>query len=343
MSVPVMRALRQLVEQGAVVAGGNPTATPSLADDPAEFDRLRSEIFGPGSGVQTLGKGKVFAGSTAEAALKALNIAPDFDYSNPGSDQPIGFLHRTLDEGDLYFVDNRGDKESAFDASFRVAGRVPELWYADTGKTRPAAFTIASGRTSVPLHLEPWGTVFVVFRKPTKETAHKLPPTTLAQIGTVDGPWTVAFQPDRGAPTSITLDKLISWSDSADPGVKYFSGKGTYSKTLQAPADWFAHGATLWLDLGDVRNLAIVTVNGKQLPTAWHAPYRVDVSAALKPGANQISVTVINAWINRLIGDQQPGTTTKYTFSTWPAYKKDSPLVPSGLIGPVAILQESSR
>lgn len=118
----------------------------------------------------------------------------------------------------------------------------------------------------------------------------------------------------------------------------YFSGKGTYTKTLQAPADWFTHGARLWLDLGDVRNLAVVTVNGQQLPTAWHAPYRVDVTAALKPGANQISITVINAWINRLIGDLQPDAKIKYTFTTWPVYKKDSPLAASGLIGPVTIL-----
>jgi hypothetical protein len=343
MSLPVLRALHKLVEQGAVVAGEKPTATPSLADDPVEFDRLTSEIFGTGSGVQTLGKGRVYAGSTIEAALKALTIAPDFDCSNHGNDQPISFLHRKLNDGDLYFVDNRGDKETTFDASFRVTGRVPELWYADTGKTAPATFNIADGRTSVPLQLEPWGTVFVVFRKPTRETSHTLPRTTLTPLGGIDGPWTVAFQTDRGAPASVMLEKLISWTDSTDPGVKYFSGKGTYRKTLQAPASWFTHGGTLWLDLGDVRNLAIVSVNGKQLPVAWHAPYRVDVTAALKPGANKISITVINAWINRLIGDLQPGVTTKYTFSAWPSYKKDSPLVPSGLIGPVTILQESSR
>ena len=343
MSLPVLRALHKLVEDGAVVAGEKPTGSPSLMDDSAEFNRLSTEIFGAGSGMHTLGKGKVFAGSTAEAALKAMSIAPDFDDSKQGEDQHIAFVHRKLAEGDVYFLDNRGDKESTFQASFRVAGRVPELWYAETGKTAPASFTIAHGRTTVPLHLDPWGTVFVVFRKPSKESSKSLPQTTIASIGTIDGPWTVAFQPDRGAPASITFDKLISWSDSSDPGVKYFSGKGTYSKTLEAPANWFAHGATLWLDLGDVRNLAVVTVNGKPLPTAWHAPYRVDVTSALKPGANQISITVINSWINRLIGDHQPNATTKYTFTTWPVYKATSPLTPSGLLGPVTMLSESSQ
>jgi hypothetical protein len=192
----------------------------------------------------------------------------------------------------------------------------------------------------VPLHLEPWGTVFVVFRKATRETAHALPKTTLASLTSVEGPWTVSFQPDRAAPASVQLDKLISWSDSTNPGVKCFSGKGTYTKTLDAPASWFTPAATLWLDLGEVSNLALTTVNGKQLPTAWHAPYRVDVTQALKPDAYQISIFVIDSWFNRLIGDLQPNVKTKYTFITWPVYKQDSPLVSSGLIGPVRLLSE---
>jgi hypothetical protein len=157
----------------------------------------------------------------------------------------------------------------------------------------------------------------------------------------VDGPWTVAFQPGRGAPASITLDKLISWPDSSDKGVKYFAGEGTYTKTVQASPDWFKKGATLWIDLGDVKNIAVVTVNGKELGTVWHAPFRVDATTALKPGANEVSVKVVNAWVNRIIGDLQPDAATKYTFVAWKSYKADSPLLPSGLIGPVAVVQDS--
>ena len=155
------------------------------------------------------------------------------------------------------------------------------------------------------------------------------------QLATVDGPWKVSFQPGRGAPASITLDKLISWSDSTDAGVKYFSGTGTYTKTIQASADWFKKGAKLWIDLGDVKNLAEVTVNGKSLGIVWHAPYRVDATSALKPGANEVTIKVTNAWVNRLIGDQQPDATTKYTFADVKPYKANSPLLPSGLLGPV--------
>ena len=343
MSLPVLRAIHTLVEQGAVVAGEKPIATPSLADNQAEFNKLSDDLFGAGKEVRTVGKGKVYAGQNAEAALKQMNVAPDFDYTKPGNGQQIQFVHRKLADGDLYFLDNRGDSDSTVDASFRVNGKAPELWYSETGKMSPASFTVAGGRTTVPLHFEPWGTVFVVFRKPTKETSRVLPKVTDTQLATIEGPWKVAFEPGRGAPESITLEKLMPWNDSSDKGVKYFSGMGTYTKTIQASPGWFKKGATLWLDLGDVKNLAVVTVNGKQLGTVWHAPYRVDATAALKPGANEVTITVINAWVNRLIGDLQPDTTTKYTFSTWKAYKADTPLLPSGLLGPVAIVEQASR
>ena len=119
--------------------------------------------------------------------------------------------------------------------------------------------------------------------------------------------------------------------------MKYFSGTGTYTKTIQASADWFKKGAQLWIDLGDVKNLAEVTVNGKSLGIVWHAPYRVDATSALKPGANEVTIKVINAWVNRLIGDQQPDATTKYTFADVKPYKANSPLLPSGLLGPVRL------
>jgi hypothetical protein len=119
--------------------------------------------------------------------------------------------------------------------------------------------------------------------------------------------------------------------------VKYFSGTGAYTKTIQAAADWFKKGAQLWLDLGDVKNLAEVTVNGKSLGIVWHAPYRVDATSALKPGANEVTIKVINAWVNRLIGDEQPDATTKYTFADVKPYKANSPLLPSGLLGPMHV------
>jgi hypothetical protein len=243
----------------------------------------------------------------------------------------------------VYFVDNRNDRDEIVDASFRVTGKAPELWHAETGKSEPVSYRIADDRTTVPLHLEPWGTVFVVFREPTKETARTLPKITETQLATIDGPWKVSFQPDRGAPPSITLENLTSWSENPDAGVKYFSGIGTYTKTIQVSADWLKKGAHVWIDLGDVKNLAEVAVNGKSLGIVWHAPFRVDATTAMKPGANEVTFKVTNAWVNRLIGDQQPDATTKYTFTDVTPYKVNSPLLPSGLLGPVHLYSISTQ
>ena len=171
----MLRAIYALVENGAVVAGPKPTDDPSLADDQAEFEKLSSELFGDGTGVHKVGKGTVYAGQNLGDVFSALHLNPDFDYTKHSSDSDsnVEFAHRKLKNGDIYFVDNRSDHEQSIDATFRVAGMQPELWRAETGTTEPASFTTANGRTTVPLHLEPWGTVFVVFRKATSETSSR--------------------------------------------------------------------------------------------------------------------------------------------------------------------------
>jgi hypothetical protein len=343
MSLPVLRAIYRLVEQGAVVAGPKPTDDPSLADDATEFRKLSAALFGDGTGTHQIGKGTVYAGWDLAAVLKALNVPPDFDYSKSQSDTNLLFVHRKLADGDIYFVDNRNDRDELVEASFRVTGKAPELWRAETGSLEPASFKIADGRTKVPLKLEPWGTVFVVFRHPTTETSRTLPPRTETALSTVGGDWTIRFQPGRGAPASMTMHQLESWSRNADPGVRYFSGIGTYTKTLRANAQWFKKGAQMWIDLGDVKNLAEVKVNGQSLGVVWHKPYRVDVSTALKPGDNEISIEVVNAWVNRLIGDQQPGVTTPVTFADFKPYRADSPLLESGLLGPVQVVRSETK
>jgi hypothetical protein len=336
MSLPVLRAIDKLVKAGAVVAGPKPDDDPSLADDQAEFNKLSSALFGDGSGVHKVGKGTVYAGQSIGDVFHAMQVDADFDYTRPEADTRLEFVHRKVSGGDLYFVDNRSDHGESLDATFRVAGKEPELWYAESGKSKPVSYKTAAGRTTVPLKLEPWGTVFVVFRKPTSQPTRTLPAETHTQLVSVDGPWTVQFQPDMGAPPSVQLDKLISWNDSTDKSVKYFSGTGTYSKTVDVQSDWLKPGTHVWLDLGDVKNLAEVTINGQSLGVVWHAPYRVDATAALKPGTNQVTIKVINAWVNRLIGDLQPGA-TKYTFADVKPYMPNSPLLPSGLLGPVRL------
>ena len=341
MSLPVLRKINELAEAGAIVVGAKPESDPSLADDQAEFHTLTEKLWGSGNGASA-GKRRVYGAQKLADVLQTLHVSPDFEYTKPKTDTSILFVHRKLADGDIYFLDNRNDRDEVFDASFRVQGKAPELWHPDSGQIEPASYQSANGHTTVPLRLEPWGTVFVFFRHPGKSPSRTIPGLVEQTLVTADAPWDVAFEPDRGAPPKITFDKLLSWPDSADQGVKYFSGAATYTKTLRAPADWFQAGSHLWIDLGQVNNLAEVSVNGKPLGIAWKTPYRVDATDALKPGENQIEIKVTNGWANRIIGDRQPNATKTYTFTSPKFYKADSRLWPSGLLGPVRILRAST-
>lgn len=197
------------------------------------------------------------------------------------------------------------------------------------------SYRIENGQTVVPLTLDAEDSVFVVFRKPAKADALAIKKVAPVTVATLNGAWKVAFQPGRGAPASINLPKLASLSDSADAGVKYFSGLATYTSSFTLPKSAKA-GQPLWIDLGQAGEIAEVSVNGKHAGYAWHKPYRVNIGGAVKQGANTIEVKVANLWVNRLIGDAQDGA-TKVTWTAIPTYSATAPLRPSGLIGPVTL------
>ena len=337
MPLAVLRKIRDMVSAGAVVVGPKPIESPSLSDDAAEFKTIADELWGG-----TTGKGKVLTGSIADA-LQSLQVAADVEYTKPQADTELAFVHRKLTDGDLYWVSHRNDRAEDVEATFRVEGKAPELWHADTGEIEPASYRIANGRTIVPLHLEPNEAVFVVFRRATSGSSRTLPARTETALGALEGAWDVSFQPDRGAPERITLAALSPWNEHPDSGVKYFSGTGTYTKTVEAPPDWFQRGTELWLDLGDVKNIAEVSVNGTPLGIVWKRPFRVNVTRGLKPGANTLEIKVTNLWVNRLIGDQQEGVTKKYTYTAQQFYRADSPLLPSGLLGPARVLRIAAQ
>ncbi len=343
MSMPVLRKIRELVNAGAAVAGPKPVDSPSLSDDQAEFCIIADELWGPGTGERNAGKGKVYANLTVAQALAIAEVAPDFEYSKPQSDTSLLFVHRKLPDGEVYWVNNRANRKEAMDATFRVTGKAAEIWHPETGKIEPASYKIAGGRTTVALRLEPADAVFVVFRKTAASPSRTVKTPVETALATVEGPWEISFQAGRGAPAKITLDRLSSWHENRDAGVKYFSGSGTYTKTIQAPAEWFKTGTRLWLDLGDTKNLAEVTLNGKALGILWKTPFQVDVTYALKQGANTLLVKVTNLWVNRLIGDQQPDAAKKYTYTTQQFYRADSPLLPSGLLGPVRFVRSAAE
>jgi hypothetical protein len=153
----------------------------------------------------------------------------------------------------------------------------------------------------------------------------------------VKGSWKLQFPPNWGAPESVNFDKLMSWTDSKVEGVKYFSGTGTYVKEFNLGGEFVATNRRIQLDLGQVRNLATVTLNGQNLGTLWKPPFVVDITPAAKRGTNRLEVKVTNLWPNRLIGDKQLPEEKRFTWTTYDPYKADAPLLPSGLLGPVKL------
>ncbi len=336
MTLPVLRKIRNLIKAGATISGVEPESSPSLSDDETEFKTLANEIWGSGNA-------NVFTGKNLDEVLASLHIEPDFTYNKPRENTELLYVHRQLPDRDMYWVNNRNDRVESVEATFRVDGKVPEIWHPETGETDPAAYTIANGVTKVSLHLQPYDAVFVIFKDKAPTAANNLPDVTEKNLTTLTGEWILNFEPDGGAPASITTNALQSWTENADPGIKYFSGTGTYSKTINAPAEWFDADAALWIELGEVKNIAEVSVNGKSLGIVWKKPFRVAVTSALKQGVNQLEIKVANLWVNRLIGDEQPGVTNKITYTTMPFYKADSPLLPSGLLGPVQVISVTRK
>lgn len=330
MPLSVLRKINALVKAGAVISGVKPEGTPSLADDVTEFNTLTNDLWNSDHP-------KISTGKSLEDLLTASKIVPDFSYSKPKENTKLLYVHRRTNDAEIYWVNSRTNNVEDLEITFRVAGKIPERWFAESGKSEPLSYNLSGGMTKVKLHLEPHDALFVVFKGETTVSSVEIPPLKEKALTTIKGPWNLSFQKGRGAPASVKVDELSSWSTHVNPGVKYFSGTGTYTKNITAPSDWFTKGQELWLNLGDVKNLAEIIVNGKSLGVLWKPPFRLDVTKALKVGQNKIEIKVTNLWVNRLIGDAQPGVSNKITYTTMPFYKADSPLLPSGLLGPVRI------
>ena len=343
MSLPVLQKISNLIENGAIVVGPKPIQSPSLSDDQAEFQSIANKLWSLEKGEISIGKGKLHTGQTVAEVLASMQLSPDFDYTRPNDNTKLLIVHRKLAKGDIYWINNRNNRPEKLEATFRIEGKIPEIWQPVTGEIGPASYNIEKGVTRVTMYLEPNDAVFVVFRKTAKASSLVLPETIEKPIEIVSGSWELSFQPDRGAPSKISLDTLASWSDNPDSGIKYFSGTGTYTKTIQARAEWFKKGERLWLDLGVVRNVGEIFINGKSLGILWKKPFRVDVTDVMKPGDNSLEIKVTNLWVNRLIGDQQPDALKKYTYTTQAFYRADSPLMQSGLIGPVKFVSLTER
>ena len=354
----VARKIRELIAGGATVVGPKPALSPSLADAPnadREVAEIGSEVWGDLDGITATqgvyGKGRVVWGAPLAGVLAALKTPKDVEYSAV-LDGGLSWIHRRAGDAEIYFVANGADRAVDIDARFRVSGKEAELWRPMTGEIAPAAYTIGDGRTTVPLHLTEREAVFVVFRHAAPQQTRTANPPVTKVVATVAGAWNVAFPPHWGAPEKMPpMAKLESWTASPDEGVKYFSGTAVYTKSIEAPAAWFRPGAKLLLDLGRVKDLAEVTLNGKPLGVLWTAPYCVDVTGVLKAGANRLEVKVTNEWTSRQIGDRvapeakrvlppvpAPPVRGGGAFGTGPREPLES-----GLLGPVRVLSSTAR
>ena len=345
-SLPVLRKLKGLVKAGATVVGRRPTETGSLTGYPgcdAETTRLAGELWGDCDGQKVkqhvYGKGRVIYGMTAREVLLADGLKPDFESAGM-----LDYIHRKAGEADIYFVANRSNGWVEADCMFRVNGKTPELWDPMSGATRRAgAWSQADGRTTLPLQFAPYGSMFVVFRE---RSANSLPNISRRNFpafsitNEITGLWTVKFDPKWGGPGSVVFDRLVSWSERPEDGIKYYSGTATYEKTFDLPDALRVSGQHLALDLGEVKQIAEVRLNGKKLGVVWAMPFRVDITDAVKAAGNRLEIEVVNFWPNRIIGDQFLPPEKRFTRTNIRRLTKDTPLMDSGLLGPVRVLGE---
>jgi len=272
--------------------------------------------------------------------LRESGLEPDFE-----ADRHIRYTHRRDGNCDIYFVANPESVPVVARAIFRVHDKQPELWDPLTGQCRDLEGAVEkSGRTTVTLQFAPNQSFFVVFRKPAKRgSSDQTAFPEVKSVANLSGPWEVSFQPGRGAPDCILIDRLINLAEHADRRVRHFSGTATYRTSFEWNPGQTAkanQGAKVWLDLGRVEVIAAVNLNGQELAVAWTRPFRVEVSRAIRTGRNDLEVRVANLWPNRLIADSALPQDQRLTWTTWNPFKPGDPLPPSGLLGPVTVLAE---
>ena len=385
MTPGLLKKIKELVSEGAVVVGLPPKKSPGLTDYPDcdnEVQSLANELWGGfdipvALTTHSFGKGKIIWGTALKVKadnpqpqsdltasiltelyphyditskiLADMNIQEDFEASIP-----IRYTHRTMDGCDIYFVANRTDKNVNGECTFRIADKKPELWDPLTGETRLLPeYTAESNRIKIPLEFGPHESYFIIFGNNSNATGGKNF-TAKSLLTTIDAPWEVSFDPAWGGPEKIIFEKLTDWAQHTDPGIKYYSGTAVYRQKFDLPDKT---DKKIYLDLGKVKNMARVHINEKEAGTLWTSPWILDITDYIKQTGNNLEIEVVNLWPNRLIGDEQlpndgieggkwpewlikgeKRTSGRYTFTTFNPYTKDSPLLESGLIGPVTLL-----
>ena len=338
----VLAKIDQLAAAGGTVAGPRPQGAPGLEGYPSSDKRvqdLAASMWGNLDGKTTTsrahGKGRVVWGKPLRAILAEMKIGPDFT-----APPTLDFIHRRDGSADIYFVRNTTNRPVSAAPTFRVSGRMPELWDPVTGSVRPAqSWASKTSGIEVPLDLAANGSVFVVFRSPAEANRSLKPPVTLPEPVSIQGPWTVTFE---GLAASATQTGLTSWTEHKDPSVKYFAGSARYKTTFQVPSGWRKRGHPVRIELGNLWTIGEVWLNSQPLGVAWTAPFSVEAGNALREGSNELVVEVTNTWFNRIVGDAklppaQRTTRTNMVTSGEKPWAKHEPM-PSGLFGPVRLV-----
>ncbi|SDC68518.1 glycosyl hydrolase [Niabella drilacis] len=418
-SLDVLKKIEALVKEGMTVWGPRPAMATGLTGYPgsdgalrAIADRLWGKIDGTAVTENRYGKGTVIWGKDINAVLKSMEVMPDLSFTSASPQTAIDYIHRNSDEADIYFLSNRfeyrayndfeyrylpevPDRYEQIQASFRISGRQPQLWDALSGTiTDIVYYREENGRTIIPLHFEPGGSKFIVFKKENAGAPHITgvqrdgavrsvshagavpdfePIAFNQQDGTVNavvyekghytmdwsdgrtttlnategitekplaGSWQLKLDARWGGGKVYQLNALKSWTAFEDPDLKYYSGKGVYTTRFRITEEE-RKGRRILLDLGNVQDLAEIKVNGVNPVIKWCFPYRIDITEAIKPGINTLSVGVVNLWANRLIGDRKLPAGKRLTKTNVIKFETDEAeklLRISGLLGPAQLL-----
>ncbi len=341
----LLAKIKDLVMQGAVVLGPKPTQSPSLQNFPnadAQLTKMADELWGKVDGVNVksakVGKGMILSGMEMQEAFDLIGLLPDCKLAK--NDSAL-FIHRSVSDGEIYFISNQTDKTININPEFRVTGKSPEFWSAVDGTKRDLlSYKQTKNTTIVPLKLEAYESQFIVFRKNAKAST-ALDVNVNFPIGNtiaeLNDSWTVSFDKAFGGPKNPVMFKsLTDWTKSDNDSIKYFSGTAVYKRNVQIGQNQL--GKKTMLNLGKLTSMAKVKVNGMDVGGAWTAPYQVDISKALKAGDNTIEISVVNNWMNRIIGDLHLPEEERIANASVVTYKKNTPLQASGLFGPVKIL-----
>jgi hypothetical protein len=355
LSMAVLEKVEELLQQGARVIGYKPEKQVSLAggnDAQIKFSKLADKIWGKEAaekGENKYGKGMVAWGISAREYLLSDGVPADFNIVESDSKTDFDYIHYTIGESDVYFVCNQTAGRQKINYRFRISGKQPELWDALTGEIRKAkAFTQKEGLTTVPVTLDPFGAIMVVFNEKIninkQGTAHRNY-VDYYTVQNITGEWNVHFDPKWGGPGSVTFPELMDWTNHSEEGIKYYSGTAVYNKTFNI--DFVPQNdKQYFLQLESVKDVGIaeVKINGKDKGILWTKPFRIEVSQELQRGENRLEIKIVNSWYNRVAGDEIFPDSKQFTstnavlindFRGRP--RKAIPLESSGLLGPVTL------